>query len=211
MISVSKQNQLIQINIDADILNTSSRVFNLEALKSAIINQLQQVFNVNVETFTINFSITLKVLKHVYQCSPKKVLFQIVDTIPNNNAADADLKGLRIKLNQAFVQEMIDHKNTRTIPHEVGHLFGWNHPHANAKYESINLEAHPFEQLLTEQQRQTNLMSQTWYAQRANIQLDKAIQLTQYQINVLLEYYDLGLLNKNFHLNYFLFWKKLVG
>lgn len=210
MITVSKQNQSIQIKIDADILNTSSRVFNLEALKSAIINQLQQVFNVSIETFTIDFSVTLKVLEHVYQCSPKKVLFQIVDTIPNNNAADADLKGLRIKLNQVFVQEMIDHKNTRTLPHEVGHLFGWNHPHANATFESINLDAHPFEQLLTEQQRQTNLMSQTWYAQRANIPLDKAIQLTPYQLNVLLEYYNLGLLNKNFHLNYFLFWKKLV-
>lgn len=210
MIRVSKQNQLIHINIEADILNTSSRVFNLEALKSAIINQLQKVFGASVGNYIINFSITLKVLKHVYQCSPKKVLFQIVDAIPNNNVADADLKGLRIKLNQAFVQEMIDHKNTRTIPHEVGHLFGWNHPHANATYESINLIAHPFEQLLTEQQRQTNLMSQTWYAQRANIPLDKAIQLTQYQINVLLEYYDLGWLNKNFHLNYFLFWKKLV-
>lgn len=210
MITVSKQNQLIQIKINADILNTSSRVFNLEALKSAIINQLQQVFNVSIENYTINFSITLKVLKHIYQCSPKKVLFQIVDTLPNNNAANADLKGLRIKLNQAFVQEMIDHKNTRTIPHEVGHLFGWNHPHANATFESINLDAHPFEQLLTEQQRQTNLMSQTWYAQRANIPLDKAIQLTPYQINVLLEYYNVGLLNKNFHLNYFLFWKKLV-
>ncbi len=210
MITVSKQNQLIQIKIDADILNTSSQLFKLEALKSAIINQLQQVFNVSVETYTINFSITLKVLKHVYQCSPKKVLFQIVDTIPNNNAANADLKGLRVKLNQAFVQEMIDHKNTWTIPHEVGHLFGWNHPHANATFESINLNAHPVEQLLTEQQRQTNLMSQTWYAQRANIPLDKAIQLTPYQLNVLLEYYNVGLLNKNFHLNYFLFWKKLV-
>ncbi len=210
MISVSKQNQLIQITIDADILNTSSQVFNLEALKSSIIKQLQQAFNVRVEPYIVNFTITIKVLKHIYQCSPKKVLFQIVDTIPNNNAADADLKGLRIKLNKAFVQEMIDHKNTRTIPHEVGHLFGWNHPHANATYESINLQAHPFEQLLTEQQRQTNLMSQTWYVQRAKTPLDKAIELTQYQINVLLEYYDLGLLNKNFHLNYFLFWKKLV-
>lgn len=210
MISILKQNQLIQISIDADLLNTSSQAFNLEVLKSSIISQLQQVFNISIENYTIDFSITIKVLKHVYQCSRKKVLFQIVDVIPNNNAADADLKGLRIKLNKAFVQKMIDHKNTRTIPHEVGHLFGWNHPHANATYESINLEAHPFEQLLTEQQRQTNLMSQTWYPQRANIPLDKAIQLTQYQLNVLLEYYDLGLLNKNFHLNYFLFWKKLV-
>ena len=210
MITVSKQNQRIQITMDADILNTSSQAFNLEALKSTITNQLQQVFNVSIGDYMISFSVTLKVLKHVYQCSPKKVLFQIVDTIPNNNAADADLKGLRINLNQAFVQEMIDQKNTRTIPHEVGHLFGWNHPHANATYESINTEAHPFEQLLTEQQRQTNLMSQSWYAQRANVPLDKAVQLTQYQINVLLEYYDLGLLNKNSHLNYFLFWKKLV-
>ena len=210
MITVSKQNQRIQITMDADILNTSSQAFNLEALKSTITNQLQQVFNVSIGDYMISFSVTLKVLKHVYQCSPKKVLFQIVDTIPNNNAADADLKGLRIKLNQAFVQEMINQKNTRTIPHEVGHLFGWNHPHANATFESINLDAHPFEQLLTEQQRQTNLMSQSWYAQRANVPLDKAVQLTQYQINVLLEYYDLGLLNKNFHLNYFLFWKKLV-
>ena len=58
MITVSKQNQLIQIKIDADILNTSSQAFKLEALKSAIINQLQQVFNVSIE----NYTITAKVL-----------------------------------------------------------------------------------------------------------------------------------------------------
>ena len=211
MISVSKQNQRIQITIEADILNTSSQAFKLEALKGSIIKQLHQVFNVSVGSYTLHLSITLNILKHVYQCSSKKLLFQIVDAIPNNNAADADLKGLRIKLNKAFVQDMISHKNTRTLPHEVGHLFGWNHPHANATYESINLEAHPFEQLLTEQQRKINLMSQTWYVQRANTPTDKAIQLTEHQLNILLEYSDLGLLNKNFHLNYFLFWKKLVG
>jgi len=210
MIQLSKQAQCITIHIDADIINTSSQTFNLEALKLAINSQLQQVFNAQVGQYSVTLFINLTILKHINQCSPKKVLFQIVDTIAGNNAAEAVLKGLRIKLNKTYLNDIISNINTRTIPHEVGHLLGLNHPHANAKYVSINSEAHPFEQLLTEQQRQCNLMSQTWYIQKAAVLPEKAIELTEQQLDVIQEYVDNGSLNTNYHLNYFLFWKKLV-
>ena len=46
----------------------------------------------------------------------------------------------------------------------------------NALFESINAEASSVEKTLTEQQRQCNLMSQTWYAQKAGLPLDKAVK-----------------------------------
>lgn len=138
-------------------------------------------------------------------------MFQIVDTIAGTNPAEADFKGLRIKLNKASLQDIIENRNTRTIPHEIGHLFGWDHPHARAQYASINLSAHAMEQQLTEEERRCNLMSQTWYAQKALIPLEQAMQLSEKQIELLLLNYQNGLLNYNYHLKNFLFWKKIVS
>ena len=108
------------------------------------------------------------------------------------------------------MNDIISGKNSRTIPHEVGHLLGWDHPHANAKFESINTTAHLLEQQLTETERQCNLMSQSWYAQKAGIPLEDATQISEKQIEVLLENYTTNSLNRNWHLKYFLWWKKII-
>lgn len=210
MIQLTQKQQAIQLHIDADIINTSSQRFDLEALKTAIVKQLQSVFTVSVGCYNLSIYVDVAVLKHVRECSPKKILFQIVDGISGNNPAEAVLKGMRIKLNKNVVEDIIQHRNQRTIAHEIGHLLGWNHPHANATFESINANAHMLEQQLSETERQCNLMSQTWYAQKANVPINTAIQITQQQIEVLIEYYQNSELNKNYHLNYFWFWKKLA-
>lgn len=210
MITIRKNSQLVALNLDGDLINTSTAYFDLPALKDAILNQLKMVYDKKIGKYNLRMSFRLTILKHISQCSPRKILFQIVDTIPGNNPAEADFKGLRIKLNKNYVSDIIANKNVRTIPHEIGHLLGWEHPHANAKYESINLSAHPLEQQLTETERQCNLMSQSWYAQKAEIPLEKAMNLTESQIELLLLNEHRISLNKNRHLNYFLWWKKIV-
>lgn len=210
MIQLIQKQQAIQLRIDADIINTSGQNFDLEALKTAIIKQLQTVFTVSVGQYDLSILVNVTVLKNVRECSPKKILFQIVDSISGNNPAEAVLKGMRIKLNKNVIDDIIHNRNQRTIAHEIGHLLGWNHPHANATFESINANAHSLEQQLSESERQHNLMSQTWYAQKANVSINRAIKITPQQIEVLQEYSQKMELNKNYHLNYFWFWKKLA-
>lgn len=210
MIFLSKYHNTISIKLHADLINTSSRAFELAALKRAIIAQLATVYHASVGKYSVDIDTNIHVLQRVTQCSPKNILFQVVDAIPGNNPAEADFKGLRIKLNINAVMDMINHKNIRTIPHELGHLFGWDHPHARAAYESINPDAHPLEKQLTEEQRKHNLMSQGWYAQKALIPLEQAMQITEKQLDLLLLNYSSRQLNQNFHIRQFLFWSRLL-
>lgn len=210
MIKVVKNNTIVSLSISIDIINTSNQFFDLESLKTAINNQLTKVFNNTIGKYKLELNLQLSVLNRKNQCSPKNILFQIVDTTPNNNVAIADFKGMRVKLNKQYLNDIILNKNIRTIPHELGHLLGLDHPHANAKFESVNLDSHLLEQQLTETERQFNLMSQSWYAQKANVSLSNAMQLTEKQIELILLNYNSKSLNKNFHLKYFLWWKKIL-
>lgn len=210
MITVNSLQNNLKLTIEAQLFNNSSAEIDLSALKKSIIQQLQRVYQTQIGKYVIDFSITIEIISTKWQCSPKKILIQVVDSVLNNNPAEADFKGMRIKLNKNCIDDIIANKNTRTIPHEIGHLLGWDHPHARSSYQSINLEASELEQSLTEEERQVNLMSQTWYAQKAGVDLEQAMQLTEKQIELLLEYSAKKELNKNFHLNYFLFWKKIV-
>lgn len=207
---IKQYNNSILISIDADIINTSSEIFDLEILKQSLITQLSNIYNQQIGKYSVKFFININILSRVSQCSKSKILFQIVDTIKGNNPAEADFKGLRVKLNKNNIQDFISGKNFRTLPHEMGHLFGWDHPHANALFESINPDASSLEKTLTELQRQCNLMSQTWYAQKTGLPMDKALQLTEQQMDLLIINYNSNLLNKNYHLRGYLWWKKLI-
>lgn len=211
MISISQHSNSIKVNIEADIYNSSSQSFNLFSLRSSIEQQLQAVFRKLVGIYDLDISLQISCVYKKNRYSHKRILFQIVDMVPGNNPAEADFKGLRIKLNKNHLSDIIEMRNVRTIPHEIGHLFGWDHPHARAQYESVNPEAHLLEQQLTEDERKTNLMSQTWYAQRAGIPLERAMQLSEKQIELLLLNYNSGLLNKNRHMKQFLWWKKILN
>ncbi len=211
MIIISKTNQVIAIKLQADIINTSSSDINLEIIKNALISQLSNIYNRQFGKYTLNVTLDISILTKVNQCSPKKILFQIVDSIAGNNLAEADFKGLRVKLNKNNIQDFISNHNFRTLPHELGHLLGLDHPHARAAFESINPDAHPLEKQLTETQRQHNLMSQTWYIQKANVAIEKALELSEQQIDLIVLNYTSGELNKNHHLKYFLWWRKIMN
>jgi hypothetical protein len=210
MISITENNKIIHLKLDISIFNSSKTHFDLLKLQKAITLQLAQVYNVTIADYKLSLTCTIKTITKKTHLSPTKILIQIVDSLSGNNPAEADFGGLRIKLNKLIVADIINGKNTRTIPHEIGHLLGWNHPHANATYQSVNKNATELEKELTEDERIQNLMSQTWYAQKAGIPLDKAMKITTQQLELLKQNFKKGLLNKNYHLNYFLFWKKLV-
>lgn len=207
---IKRNNNSISIFVDADIINTSSSIFDLELLQQSLTSQLTKIYQNQYGKFNLTFSIKINILTKISQCSRTRTLFQIVDNIAGNNPAEADFKGLRVKLNKNNIQDFISNINFRTLPHELGHMLGWDHPHAKALFESVNPDASSLEKTLTETQRQCNLMSQTWYAQKAGISLDKAMQLTEQQIDLLIVNYNAGLLNKNFHLRGYLWWKKLI-
>lgn len=211
MIGISQKGNRIGIYLTASILNTSSGRADLVSLRRAIVSQLEKTFRCSAGRYSISLKADVEVLYRVQDCSPTKILFQVVDTLPGDHPAEADFKGLRILLNKAVVNDIIYDRNIRTIPHELGHLFGWDHPHARAAYESVNTEAHPLEQQMTEEERRHNLMSQGWYPQRTNIPLEQAMQISEKQVDLLLLYYRAGQLNRNLHLKHFLFWKKLLA
>lgn len=211
MIGIAQKENRVGIYLTADIINTSSERADLVSLRRAIVSQLENTFHCSAGKYNLNLKAEVKVLYHIRDCSPTRVLFEVVDTITNNNPAEARLRSLRIQLNKTIINDIIYNRNIRTIPHELGHLFGWDHPHARAAYESVNLDSHPLEQQLTEEERRHNLMSQGWYPQRTNIPLEKAMQISEKQVDLLLLYYRSGQLNRNLHLKHFLFWKKLLA
>lgn len=212
MIGIAQKENRIGIYLTADIINTSSDRADLVSLKRAIVSQLENTFRCSAGRYNLNLKADVEVLYRVKDCSPTKVLFQVVDNLPGNHPAEADFKGLRIRLNKAIINDIIYNRNVRTIPHELGHLFGWDHPHARAAYESVNPDSHPLEQQLTEEERRHNLMSQGWYSQRTGILPEKALHISEKQIDLLLLYYRSGQLNRNLHLRrHNLFWKKLLA
>ncbi len=210
MIGIAQKESRIGIYLTADIINTSSERADLVSLKRAIVSQLEKTFHCSAGRYNLNLKADVEVLYRMRDCLPTKVLFQIVDALPGNHPAEADFKGLRIRLNKTIINDIIYNRNVRTVPHELGHLFGWDHPHAPAKYESINTSAHLLEQQMTEEERRHNLMSQGWYPQRTSIPLEEAVQISEKQVELLLLYYRSGQLNRNLHLKHFLFWKKLL-
>lgn len=211
MIAIAQKENRIGIYLTASIINTSADRADLVSLKRAIVSQLETTFRCSAGRYQLSLKADIEVLYRVQDCSPTRILFQVVDAITNNNLAEARLRSLRIQLNKTVINDIIYNRNVRTIPHELGHLFGWDHPHAPAKYESVNIDAHPLEQQMTEEERKHNLMSQGWYPQRTNIRLEQAMHISEKQVDLLLLHYRSGQLNRNFHLKHFLFWKKLLA
>lgn len=210
MIGISQKEHRIGIYLTADVINTSTERADIVSLKRAIVSQLEQTYRCAAGPYHLSLKADIGVLYRVRDCSPVKVLFEVTDQVTHNNAAEAQLRSLRIKLNKAIVNDIIYGRNTRTVPHELGHLLGWEHPHARAAYASVNPEAHPLEQAMSEAERGCNLMSQGWYIQRAGVPMADAQQITGKQVELMLHYYRSGQLNRNLHLRNWWIWKKLL-
>lgn len=217
MISIRKSTErnskkdAFRIDLQAQLFNYSASSINLQLLKTCIEEQSSRVFNFDKNTFNCVLTINVEIIRSLDQLSKKKLLFCVIDEVRNGNPAESDFKGLRIVLNKKIIPSILANTNTRTIPHELGHILGWEHPHARGKYESINPEANKvFEQSMTEAERKNNLMSQTWYIQTAGKTENQGLDITFGQLELMYRNFQSKKLNNNYHLKGILWWKRLV-
>ena len=84
MIKLIQQEKQLEIRIEANLLNTSTMLIDLEVLKTSIVKQLHNAFNVSIGKCQLHISISITGLKSVNQCSPHKILFQVVDATHHN-------------------------------------------------------------------------------------------------------------------------------
>ncbi len=208
MISYLNQ-KVFTICLKLVIINRSSLNINLFEFERIVKMQLYKVFNLPKQNLEIK--IETKVL-YKYKLSQlhNKLVLCICDNIHHNNPAETHFKGLLISINKLFIPEILSGKNIRTIPHEFGHAFGLEHPHARATFNAINLEATILEKQIPINEFSTNLMSQTWYVQKANTNFNKAINLHQNQIELIKQNLIQQKLNNNYSIKKMLFWYKWV-
>jgi hypothetical protein len=94
MIAIAQKENRIGIYLTASIINTSADRADLVSLKRAIVSQLETTFRCSAGRYQLSLKADIEVLYRVQDCSPTKVLFQVVDAITNNNLAEADVRSL---------------------------------------------------------------------------------------------------------------------
>lgn len=200
MIRVTQEKNKVMLYIESYLINLSAKKnINLYTLADTIKKQLEKTYSGLFGKFELQCQVQIKPLysvklKQLY----KQLVIAVVDSVTNNNAAEADFGGLLVKLNVQHIESFISGTNLRTLPHEAGHLLGLDHPHARALFDSVNTEAHPYEQKMTENKRRVNLMSQTWYIQKAGHAINESICLTENQVSLLLYNFNNRKLNNNY-------------
>ena len=208
MIHVKEKANKIFLDFDITLINVSSNhSVNLYTLADTLKKQIETVYTGNIGVFEMHCQVAIRPfykykLKQLYG----KLVFAVADKITNENVAEADFCGSLVKLNAKHIASFISGNNSRTIPHEVGHLLGFDHPHAKAMFDSVNPGSSLYEKNMTEAERRVNLMSQSWYIQKAGNALNKSVLLTENQVRLLLENFYTGKLNKNYSLI-----KKFIG
>ncbi len=191
----NKENCLL--HIEAYLINCSTSAVSLFDLAQVLKQQIETVYNVNINGVELKTKLVIIPLYH-YRLKQlhNHLVFAISDKVTNDNIAEAYQYDSLVKLNAKQLPTILSNKNTRTIPHEIGHLFGWDHPHANGAYQSVNTNAHPLEQQLTEAERAINLMSQTWYIQRSGLSENDGKTIALPQLELLKLNYKNNVINK---------------
>lgn len=213
MLTVTRKENLITLYFKIYLINkTTITNLNLFVLAASIKKQIETVYS---GTFgKIELRTTLEI-RPLYDYKLKSLFNNLViavsSNVTNDNVAEADFGGLLIKLNPKHLDSINSGINKRTIPHELGHILGLDHPHARGKFESINTEASLLEQSITNQEKQNNLMCQSWYIQKAGVTLNDALTLTEDQVKLLFENYTSKKLNKNYSIKRGLFKYKWIG
>lgn len=192
--------ETVTIRLHLHIINRSSQSFNLFDLEKAVNRQLTAVFNIPQQGLAIE--ITTKVL-YTYKLNQlyQQMVLAITDHVKYGNPAETHFKGLLISINKNFITSILSNQNKRTLAHEFGHALGLDHPHAPALFNSINPTAHPLEQQIPIEELPFNLMSQTWYVQKAEVPINEALNLHPKQIQLVKQHLINNQLNQNYSIH----------
>jgi hypothetical protein len=202
MLTITRKENLITLDFKIFLINkTSLANINLFALATTIKKQIETVYSGAFGKIKLRTTVEIRPLytyklKHLFN----NLVIAISSNITNDNVAEADFGGLLIKLNPKHLDSINSGINKRTIPHELGHILGLDHPHARGKFESINLEASLLEKSITNNEKLNNLMCQSWYVQKAGVTLNDALALTENQVNLIFENFCFKKLTKNYHI-----------
>jgi hypothetical protein len=171
MLSVTRKDNLIILNFEIYLINKTSLVnINLFILAVSIKKQIETVYSGTLGKIELQSNVSVKPLyEYKLKALHNNLVIAISSNVINDNVAEADFGGLLIKINPKHLDSINSGINKRTIPHELGHILGLDHPHSRGKFESVNLEASPLEQSITNQEKLNNLMCQSWYIQKAGI------------------------------------------
>lgn len=212
MITVNRKENTLTIDLEIFLINRSDHIINLFILAAAIKKQIENVYKGKFGGLELISTVNVKPLyKYTLRSIYKKMIIAISSHITNDNVAEADFSGLLIKLNPKHIETIISGTNKRTVPHELGHLLGLDHPHANAAFESVNPKASILEQGISNEEKKINLMCQSWYIQKARVNLNDALALTENQLKLIHENYISKKLNKNYNITKGLFNYNWVG
>jgi len=212
MLWLTKKENSVNIYFNIYLVNRSTTNVNLFILAASIKKQIESVYRGKIGMFDLTTIVTIKPLyKYQLRTLYNNLVIAISDNITNDNVAEADFKGLLIKLNPKYIDSINNGNNRRTMPHELGHILGLDHPHANAKFESVNPLASVFEQEISNAEKTHNLMCQSWYIQKAGVALNEALALTENQVKLIYENYNSKKLNRNYSIAKGFFNYKWIG
>lgn len=212
MLWLTKKENSVNIYFNIYLVNRSATNVNLFIFAASIKKQIESVYSGRIGVFDLTTVITIKPLyKYQLRTLYNNLVIAVSDHVTNDNVAEADFKGLLIKLNPKHIDSINNGNNKRTLPHELGHILGLDHPHANAKFESVNPLASVHEQQISDEEKTHNLMCQSWYIQKAGVALNDAMALTEGQVKLIYENYNSKKLNRNYSIKKGFFNYKWIG
>jgi hypothetical protein len=213
MIRVIREKDSTILYIKACLINKSKQQhYSLMGLAQTLKNQVTQVYTDDSLQLKIQIDI-IPLYQYSLKVLSRYIIFVVCDTVTYNNAAETYMFDTLIKLNAETIPSILKGINIRTVPHELGHLLGWDHPHGKNTFPSVNENAHALEKQLSNEERLTNLMSQTWYIQRNEKNINRGLSITLQQIQLLEMHYKQGRLNQHKALKKGLFkwrWRELI-
>ena len=184
----TEQNGGVHVNIRVTgvVYNNSSEYFNMNAFRNAVASQIEDVFTFSddVEKFDVTTTADIRVAKSVEDISERDHVFQIVDQnrLRPNELASTLPRSLDVNIGTILAKATINHLNSRSIAHELGHSGGLSDANEdNNDHVRLN----------------TNLMTQISYLQKNNVKNPSHIKgLTPGQIRHILNNYP-NKLNQN--------------
>jgi RHS repeat-associated protein len=155
-------NTTYYLTVNAVLYNNSSNSnVDINKLQSAISKQVNEVYNFSGEGFTVKMNFNLRAVTSVNDIKETDNVFQVVDqSIVGKGAyAIGERNGLNVNIGADYVGDITSGKNTRTIPHELGHTAGWDDANLIKNPTSVDPQGGDLKD---------NLMTQTRAAQRLN-------------------------------------------
>lgn len=134
-----KGNTTIKMTLDAAVVNTSNnKALDMHCLKDAVKKQVETSYSMTYKnndgtTTTVEATVNIRSIDKFTELVDGEHLIEVVD--PSNpglggrtNYGRAPFNGDQLYINETKVDNIINGNDDNTIPHELGHTLGFNHP-----------------------------------------------------------------------------------